>query len=154
VQTVGRYNIDQVERITIQINDKSEFKPLTYMGISSTPDGSDIELYSKEDLKKKDKFEFNRSHFYTFYPYKQQMAVGMGEAKRNRTSTPSLADTPSLIEKTKDLHPVQVYASKNHSMIVNNKGEIYVTGEKCGSDKAEYEQAPLPGKENEKSPIK
>jgi len=42
------------------------------MGISAQGDGKNSDLYTKEDLKKLDNsMNFNRSHFYTFYPVKK-----------------------------------------------------------------------------------
>ena len=77
------------------------------MGISSTADGKDKDLYTKEDLKKLDNsLNFNRSHFYTFYPVKKQMVVAMGEEKKHRTSMAGAIETPQLVMCSKELKPI------------------------------------------------
>lgn len=69
VKTCGKFTIDQVERMTIKLSDKCDFKPLTYMGIATSANGQGLKLYDKEEVKKNEgKLEFNMSHFYSFYP--------------------------------------------------------------------------------------
>jgi hypothetical protein len=51
--TLNKFDIPQVERMKVTFSDKCEFKPLTFLGISSSADGANIELYSKEDIKAK-----------------------------------------------------------------------------------------------------
>jgi hypothetical protein len=103
VKTLNKFEIPQIERMKITFSDKSEFKPLTFLGISASADGADIKLYTKEDLKANPVIEFNRSHFYTFYPIKQHLVVAMGEESFNRMSLGKTADVPTNVMETKDL---------------------------------------------------
>ena len=52
LKTRGKFSIAQVERMELHFADKCELKNLTFLGISSAPDGSDMTLYSKEDFAK------------------------------------------------------------------------------------------------------
>ena len=53
VKIRAKYSIAEVERVQFKSNDKCEFKPYTFMGISSTADGKDMKLYTKDSLKEK-----------------------------------------------------------------------------------------------------
>lgn len=130
----------------IKISEKVDFKPLTFFGIDSKPDGKNMKVYTKADFEKeKFEIEFNRSHFYTFYPVKKQMAVSFGENNRGRTGLPSVSDAPQLCMQTMDFTPTQVFATKNNTLLINAKGELYHTGERAGmNDCAEFQTFKLP----------
>lgn len=93
-KNVGKFSINQVERIKINMNEKMELKPFTFLGIGSKADGSDMVTYTAADFKKESTLEFNRSHFYTFYPIKKQMVVGFGDNKGGRLGSSESKDIP------------------------------------------------------------
>jgi hypothetical protein len=92
--------------MTIKFSDKSDFKPLTYMGIATDAKGAGLTLYDKEEVKKNDgKKEFNMSHFYSFYPIVKQMAVTFGNERRGRSGYDKNCDEPTLVKDTRDYRP-------------------------------------------------
>ena len=98
-----------------------------------------MDLYTKEDFKKlENTLNFNRAHFYTFYPVKRQMIVAMGEEKRHRTGMSGQLETPQLVMDTKDLKTMAIASGKNSSMILTANETLYTTGEKWGSDHSEF----------------
>ncbi len=83
VKIKAQFQLQEVERMKIKSNEKCEFKPFTYLGISQTGDGKNVKLYSKEDFKGEGaNVQFDSAHFFVYYPVKQQMVIGMGENKR------------------------------------------------------------------------
>ena len=79
--------------MVIKFSEKCELKPFTFFGIASDAKGIDIEYFSQTDLKKKE-MELSRSHYYTFYPIKRQIAISFGEERRNRGGLKQTFDTP------------------------------------------------------------
>jgi len=140
VKTCGKFVIDQVERMTIKFSDKSDFKPLTWMGIATDAKGAGMHLYDKEEIKKNDgKKEFNMSHFYSFYPIVKQMAVTFGKERRDRTGMNKDAEEPTLVKSTKEDRPIQIFAEKNHSIMICEDGTVKQTG-RCESSNSEYKE--------------
>jgi hypothetical protein len=134
VKIRAKYSIADVERIQFKSNDKCEFKPFTFVGISQTKDGKDMELCSKENLKENEGIKkFNSSHFYVFYPVKKQIVISMGDNKRNRLTNQSSSDIPQVVKSTIKLNPVKIATSRNSTFMLTEKNELYSTGEKYGS---------------------
>jgi len=46
VKTVGKFSISQVQRMTLQFSEKCEFKPFSFFGMASDPQGKDIKYYT------------------------------------------------------------------------------------------------------------
>jgi len=112
----------------VTFNAQCAFANLTFMGISSKVTGEDLELYTKEEVKSSPDFNFNRAHFYLFYPVKRQMAVAMGENKFNRTGLPKESEQPQLVMDTKDLAPKRIFAHKFSSLMIDKDDELWTTG--------------------------
>ena len=91
--------MQEVERIKFKGNDKSEFKPFTFVGISPTGDGKNVKLYPIEEFKDK-LFYWNSANFFVYYPVKRQMIISMGENKRDRMTNQSAKDAPYSIKET------------------------------------------------------
>lgn len=121
VKTVGKYSINQVQRMVIKFSDKCELKPYTFFGLASDAKGTDIQYFTQTDLKKKE-MDLSRSHYYTFYPIKRQVAISFGEERRARAGLTQTFDTPQMVSSSFEIKPVHVNLSKNASMIVNEKG--------------------------------
>jgi hypothetical protein len=95
VKIRAKYTVSEIERVSFKSNEKTELKQFTFVGISSTSDGKDMELYSKEQLLEKEAItKLNSSNFYVFYPVRKQMIICMGESKRSRLGGMSGADIP------------------------------------------------------------
>jgi hypothetical protein len=68
----AKYSIPEVERIQFKANEKCELKPFTFVGISKSKDGKDMQLFTKETFKENEGItKFNSAHFYVFYPIKR-----------------------------------------------------------------------------------
>ena len=93
IKTAAKFSISQVQRMTLKFSEKCEFKPFTFFGLASDPQGTDVKYYSQNELAKKT-IELNRSHYYTFYPVKRQVAISFGEHRRNRGGLTSTSDSP------------------------------------------------------------
>lgn len=133
VKIRAKYSITDVERIQFKANEKCEFKPFTFVGISQTKDGKDMQLFTKETLKENEGIKkFNSSHFYVFYPVKKQVVISMGDNKRNRMTNQSSADIPQIIKSTQSLVPVKIATSRNSTFMLTESNELYSTGEKYG----------------------
>lgn len=70
VKTSAKFSLAQVQRMTLKCSEKCEFKPFTFFGLASDPQGSDVKYYAQNELSRKT-IELNRSHYYTFYPVKR-----------------------------------------------------------------------------------
>jgi hypothetical protein len=116
--------------MTIKLSEKTDLKPLTFLGISNSKDGKNMQLFHKDNIKKEGaEIAVNMSHFYTFYPVVKQICVTFGEEKRKRTGLEKSADEPTMIIDTQNMQGVQVVAQKNHTLMLTQKGELMSTGE-------------------------
>ena len=83
----AKYNVSEIERISFKSNEKTELKPFTFVGISSTSDGKDMELYSKEQLLEKEAItKINSSNFYVFYPVRKHLKTVVSSQKTYNNS--------------------------------------------------------------------
>jgi hypothetical protein len=121
VKTAAKFSINQVQRMTLKFSEKCEFKPFTFFGLASDPQGSDIKYYPHSELCRKS-IELNRAHYYTFYPVKRQIAISFGEERRNRGGLTQTFDTPQMVLSTQNIKPVAVKCAKNHTMILTKEG--------------------------------
>lgn len=93
----------------------------------------------------------NRSHYYTFYPVRRQIAISFGEERRNRGGLTQTFDTPQMVLSTQNINPVAVKAAKNHTMILTKEGAIYSCGRNWGgSDQNSFTALPLPQTKDKK----
>ena len=101
VKIRAKYSIPEVECIKFKSNEKCELKPFTFVGVSSTADGKDMKLLTKDNLKENNGItQLNSSDFFVFYPLKKQIVLGMGNNKRNRMTSQSQTDNLYIIKST------------------------------------------------------
>ena len=127
----------------VTFNAQCTFAPMSFMGISSSADGKDLELYTKEEVKSSPEFNFNRAHFYLFYPVKRQMSVAMGEHKFNRTGLDKEYEQPQLAMETKEIAPKRIFAHKFSSLLVDKDDELWSTGDRYGASHSRFEKIKL-----------
>jgi hypothetical protein len=101
VKIRAKYSIPEVECIKFKSNEKCELKPFTFVGVSSTADGKDMKLLTKDNLKENNGItQLNSSDFFVFYPLKKQIVLGMGDNRRNRMTSQSQTDNLYIIKST------------------------------------------------------
>jgi hypothetical protein len=77
------------------------------------------------------------------------MVVTFGEEKVRRTGLEKTPDEPALVMATKAMAPREVHAAKNHTILVDDKGELQSTGGGWGGDHAGFTNLKF-GKDEEK----
>lgn len=79
-KVLAKFKIKQVESLMIKVNDRTNIKDFTFLGVSLNAAGTDIDTYSQEELKGSNKeIPIYKGEFYMFYPIVKQMVISFGE---------------------------------------------------------------------------
>ena len=120
-----------MKQIRINATSRTDVKPLTFIGICDDPSSSSVHLLDAQKSRVW-KSTINSGSVYIYNRIVKQALVAMGDGKAIEGYKSKMKDgAPYLVDETVKMVPVKVVASKSHSIILSQEGDIYTMGKKA-----------------------